>query len=272
VGCLAHLTDADRGALLKAKARQAGCKAVTARADAFAAPIAPTVAELQAGGARSLRAIARGLDERGGHAEKRVRLTAEIDELKAKRAELEAECAVEQRKLTELHGLTGLEFLKRCTTQAAAAARERERRFRKSVGRRYAPAYRRRNSGPRRRSKLLRAPLGSAPWRRVACGRSVRGGSRARLLGEPRCSSGLPRLAIGVGPAALGSAVLVMRRRPSCRRAPARPGGGWRPGATGSLFVSAATLRERSAIAHPCGPGRACQGRGHRCRAFTPCL
>jgi predicted RNase H-like nuclease (RuvC/YqgF family) len=49
-------------------------------------------------------------------AEKRVRLTAEIDELKAKRAELEAECAVEQRKLTELHGLTGLEFLKRCTT------------------------------------------------------------------------------------------------------------------------------------------------------------
>src|SRR3954471_7798 len=41
----------DRGARLTAKARQAGCKAVTARADAFAADIAPAVAELQAAGA-----------------------------------------------------------------------------------------------------------------------------------------------------------------------------------------------------------------------------
>jgi hypothetical protein len=50
---------------LTAKARQAGCKAVTARADAFATELAPTVAELQAAGATSLRAIARGLNERG---------------------------------------------------------------------------------------------------------------------------------------------------------------------------------------------------------------
>jgi Recombinase len=41
------------------------CKAVTARADAFATDLAPTVAELQAAGATSLRAIARGLNERG---------------------------------------------------------------------------------------------------------------------------------------------------------------------------------------------------------------
>jgi len=40
-------------------------------------------------------------------AEQRTRLTAEIDELKAARDE-------EQRKLMELQGLTGVEFLKRC--------------------------------------------------------------------------------------------------------------------------------------------------------------
>jgi DNA invertase Pin-like site-specific DNA recombinase len=55
----------DRGARLTAKARQAGCEAVTARANGRAADLAPVVAELQAGGARSLRAIAAGLNERG---------------------------------------------------------------------------------------------------------------------------------------------------------------------------------------------------------------
>ena len=55
----------DRGARLTTKARQAGCKAVSARANAFAADIAPAVAELQENGAHSLRAIARGLNERG---------------------------------------------------------------------------------------------------------------------------------------------------------------------------------------------------------------
>jgi Recombinase len=47
------------------KARQAGCKAVQARADARAADLAPTVADIQAGGARSLRAIAAELNQRG---------------------------------------------------------------------------------------------------------------------------------------------------------------------------------------------------------------
>jgi hypothetical protein len=38
--------------------RQAGCKAVQARADARAADLAPTIADVQAAGARSLHAIA----------------------------------------------------------------------------------------------------------------------------------------------------------------------------------------------------------------------
>jgi DNA invertase Pin-like site-specific DNA recombinase len=55
----------DRGAVLTAKARQAGCKAVQARADARAADLAPTIADIQASGARSLWAIAAELNRRG---------------------------------------------------------------------------------------------------------------------------------------------------------------------------------------------------------------
>jgi DNA invertase Pin-like site-specific DNA recombinase len=55
----------DRGDQLTDKARKLGCKALTARADARAADLAPIVAELQAAGARSLRAIAAALNERG---------------------------------------------------------------------------------------------------------------------------------------------------------------------------------------------------------------
>jgi DNA invertase Pin-like site-specific DNA recombinase len=55
----------DRGARLTAKARRAGTDAVQARANERAADLAPIVAELQASGARSLRAIAAGLNERG---------------------------------------------------------------------------------------------------------------------------------------------------------------------------------------------------------------
>jgi DNA invertase Pin-like site-specific DNA recombinase len=55
----------DRGARLTAEARKAGCKAVAARADARAADLDPIVRDLQAAGARSLRAIAAGLNERG---------------------------------------------------------------------------------------------------------------------------------------------------------------------------------------------------------------
>ena len=40
-------------------------KARTARADAHAAKLAPTIKKLRASGARSLRAIAAGLNERG---------------------------------------------------------------------------------------------------------------------------------------------------------------------------------------------------------------
>jgi hypothetical protein len=54
----------NRGAVLTAKARRAGCEAVTARADARAADLAPTVAEMQAAGATSLRAIAEAMNER----------------------------------------------------------------------------------------------------------------------------------------------------------------------------------------------------------------
>jgi DNA invertase Pin-like site-specific DNA recombinase len=55
----------DRGGRLTTKARQAGWEARQARANARAADLAPIVAELQAAGARSLRAIAGGLNERG---------------------------------------------------------------------------------------------------------------------------------------------------------------------------------------------------------------
>jgi hypothetical protein len=51
--------------VLTVKARQAGCEAVTARASARAADLAPTVADIQAAGARSLRAIAGELNRRG---------------------------------------------------------------------------------------------------------------------------------------------------------------------------------------------------------------
>jgi hypothetical protein len=52
------------GARLTAKARRAGTAAVQARADARA-DLAPIVAELQAAGATSRRAIAAGLNARG---------------------------------------------------------------------------------------------------------------------------------------------------------------------------------------------------------------
>jgi DNA invertase Pin-like site-specific DNA recombinase len=55
----------DRGARLTAKARQAGVEARQAHADARAADLAPIVKELQASGARSLRAIAAELNRRG---------------------------------------------------------------------------------------------------------------------------------------------------------------------------------------------------------------
>jgi hypothetical protein len=53
------------GAKLTARARQAGVKAVQARADARAIDLAPTVRELQAAGKTSLRAIADELNRRG---------------------------------------------------------------------------------------------------------------------------------------------------------------------------------------------------------------
>jgi DNA invertase Pin-like site-specific DNA recombinase len=55
----------NRGAVLTAEAREAGCKAVTARADARAADLAPTVADIQAAGTTSLRGIAAELNRRG---------------------------------------------------------------------------------------------------------------------------------------------------------------------------------------------------------------
>ena len=54
-----------KGAKFTAKARQARKIAVTSVAAARAADIAPVIAELQAAGAKSLRAIASGLEERG---------------------------------------------------------------------------------------------------------------------------------------------------------------------------------------------------------------
>ena len=55
----------DRGGRLSVKARKAGNKANAKAADARAADVAPVIAELQASGAESLRAIAAGLNERG---------------------------------------------------------------------------------------------------------------------------------------------------------------------------------------------------------------
>ena len=55
----------DRGARLTAKARQAGWEARQTPANERAADLAPVVAEIQASGARSLRAIAAGLNKRG---------------------------------------------------------------------------------------------------------------------------------------------------------------------------------------------------------------
>jgi DNA invertase Pin-like site-specific DNA recombinase len=55
----------DRGARLTAKARQAGWEVRQARANARAADLAPVVADIRASGARSLRAIAAALNERG---------------------------------------------------------------------------------------------------------------------------------------------------------------------------------------------------------------
>lgn len=55
----------DRGARLTVKARKAGNAAVAAAAARRATDLAPVIAELQAGGCESLRAIAAGLNERG---------------------------------------------------------------------------------------------------------------------------------------------------------------------------------------------------------------
>ena len=54
-----------RGAKLTPEVRKAGREAVAARVAARTADISPVVAELQAAGATSLRAIAAGLNERG---------------------------------------------------------------------------------------------------------------------------------------------------------------------------------------------------------------
>lgn len=53
-----------RGTKLTAKARMAGCKARTERAEARATDLAPTIAELRAAGVTSLRGIAAALNER----------------------------------------------------------------------------------------------------------------------------------------------------------------------------------------------------------------
>lgn len=55
----------DRGARLTAKARKSGNEAVARAAKQRAADVAPVIAELQAAGAESLRAIATGLNARG---------------------------------------------------------------------------------------------------------------------------------------------------------------------------------------------------------------
>jgi DNA invertase Pin-like site-specific DNA recombinase len=55
----------DRGGRLTQKARRAGWEAVQARANERASDLAPIVADIRAAGARSLRAIAAGLNARG---------------------------------------------------------------------------------------------------------------------------------------------------------------------------------------------------------------
>src|SRR6516225_3954292 len=55
----------DRGVVPSKKARAMGVEALQARADAKAADLAPIIAELQAAGKTSLRAIAAGLNEAG---------------------------------------------------------------------------------------------------------------------------------------------------------------------------------------------------------------
>jgi DNA invertase Pin-like site-specific DNA recombinase len=55
----------DRGARLTAKARAAGTATMRKQARSRALDLAPTIKELQATGAQSLRALAAGLDERG---------------------------------------------------------------------------------------------------------------------------------------------------------------------------------------------------------------
>lgn len=55
----------DRGVIPSAKSRAKAVAALEARADARAADVAPTIKELQASGATSLRAIAAGLNGRG---------------------------------------------------------------------------------------------------------------------------------------------------------------------------------------------------------------
>jgi DNA invertase Pin-like site-specific DNA recombinase len=54
-----------RGTTMTRAMRKAASEAITKRANARAADLAPTIAELQAAGATSLRAIAAGLNERG---------------------------------------------------------------------------------------------------------------------------------------------------------------------------------------------------------------
>jgi hypothetical protein len=54
-----------RGAKIIRKIHEAGSAATAAIASARAADLAPVIAELQAAGATSLRAIAMGLNERG---------------------------------------------------------------------------------------------------------------------------------------------------------------------------------------------------------------
>ena len=55
----------DRGVRLTVKARKSGNAAVARAAAARAEDVAPVIAELRAGGAESLRAIAAGLNARG---------------------------------------------------------------------------------------------------------------------------------------------------------------------------------------------------------------
>src|SRR5262245_3302556 len=55
----------DRGGRAPAKARKAGSESMRRAADARAADVAPIIAELQAAGFTSLRAIAAGLNARG---------------------------------------------------------------------------------------------------------------------------------------------------------------------------------------------------------------